>query len=523
MKRIMIMLLAALIVLTGCDLIMSEGTLFGTLEEENAAGIANGFSGGNGTAESPYLISNADQFRIIGTEDFQNELLKGENDDLYFRLTADIDLSDQEGYVAEVFSGTLDGDGHTIYGSNNMPYIFHYFFEDTTFRNFTVEFADENISLLYMGPSFLALEAFDDGVAVSTYGPGYLYDQKTLTLSLDNIDYAAAAGTYYTLGDNNFSFYMPNSVCAFYAYYDSDFYDAWSFKIYPGKESVTPIVYEINMAGCDVTGNYTGGFGNSGAAIFLGGQLCDAHVTMTDCSFNGVLEGYNVGLVFANKANCFPDNNNPSNDDLHFTAQDVTGSEIKSYSGKGSLAFSNFDWTFDGVTGTFTEVVGSQVMYITGSLGTEVGFPTELPAGAEYIDVKFSLPSVYWYHSESDKTPYGPTNSNNKTIRVNDFSELDNIYYARPISRLEAEESGKFGSINWQTAEEFAEGERFVFAEADGNWFLIIDYGDNVGRYTTDGTVHSDLTDYGYLKSIIVLARDSANKIASVSNLLELK
>jgi len=82
--------------------------------------VAESFAGGSGTAEDPYLIENGAQLAKIGSEG-------------YYRLTADIylnDTTDWENWTAEAgpanvwepipvgaaFSGTLDGDGHTVYG-----------------------------------------------------------------------------------------------------------------------------------------------------------------------------------------------------------------------------------------------------------------------------------------------------------------------------------------------------------------------------------------------------------------------
>jgi hypothetical protein len=69
-----------------------------------------GFAGGSGTAEDPYLIETEEQLNSIG----HNARLM----DKHFRVISDLNLTGLKYYmIAEkpyVFSGTLDGDDHTI-------------------------------------------------------------------------------------------------------------------------------------------------------------------------------------------------------------------------------------------------------------------------------------------------------------------------------------------------------------------------------------------------------------------------
>jgi hypothetical protein len=87
------------------------------------------FAGGNGTKESPYLISNEKQLRYLAEAINADETWEGK----YFKQTADIKLSDKEWlpigfaikakikgdpilYSAYPFRGNYDGDGYTITG-----------------------------------------------------------------------------------------------------------------------------------------------------------------------------------------------------------------------------------------------------------------------------------------------------------------------------------------------------------------------------------------------------------------------
>ena len=68
------------------------------------------FSGGNGTAEEPYLISTVDQFNMIKTGE--------EGKGIYYRLINDIDFKNAVraplGSADAPFGGVLDGDGYSL-------------------------------------------------------------------------------------------------------------------------------------------------------------------------------------------------------------------------------------------------------------------------------------------------------------------------------------------------------------------------------------------------------------------------
>ena len=74
-------------------------------EIEEEPDVANGFAGGDGSKGNPYRIKNSAQLRLISEY--------GSNKDVYFKLISDIDLNNKNWRPID-FSGTLDGDGHTI-------------------------------------------------------------------------------------------------------------------------------------------------------------------------------------------------------------------------------------------------------------------------------------------------------------------------------------------------------------------------------------------------------------------------
>lgn len=98
---------------------------------------AESFAGGDGSAATPYLIETAEQLRYL----LENYTKTGESKDKFFKITKDIYLNDisnvndpvdlwgKQNWLAgygetvpvpannvNLFEGTLDGDGHTIYG-----------------------------------------------------------------------------------------------------------------------------------------------------------------------------------------------------------------------------------------------------------------------------------------------------------------------------------------------------------------------------------------------------------------------
>lgn len=91
---------------------------------------------GTGSQESPYLIGSEADLRL-----FQQTVEQGSGVDKYYKLTADIDMSEQPmpaiGPQAHPFQGTFDGNGHSINGLvTEKGYLFHYL--QGTVKNLTL-------------------------------------------------------------------------------------------------------------------------------------------------------------------------------------------------------------------------------------------------------------------------------------------------------------------------------------------------------------------------------------------------
>ena len=77
----------------------------------------NPFSGGNGTEETPYLISSAEDWNTLA------DYVNNGNDDYKascYQLTQDISVTKMVGKEGKYFEGTFDGGGHTLTFSINI-------------------------------------------------------------------------------------------------------------------------------------------------------------------------------------------------------------------------------------------------------------------------------------------------------------------------------------------------------------------------------------------------------------------
>ncbi|MDR2046710.1 MAG: InlB B-repeat-containing protein [Clostridiales bacterium] len=92
-------------------------TLTARFSDNGGAGAAinpsAGFSGGEGTAASPYLIASAAELALVNSVNSENS-----GGILHFRLTADIDLRGADwtpiGSADSAFTGVFDGNGRTV-------------------------------------------------------------------------------------------------------------------------------------------------------------------------------------------------------------------------------------------------------------------------------------------------------------------------------------------------------------------------------------------------------------------------
>ena len=488
--------------------------------EAGEAGGLNGlFESGYGTEESPYEISTILQFLNIGSNAVQELILEGHNENLYFELTNNIDLRGHSGYVGTFFSGTLIGNNHTITGSNSIGYMFNYYFEQARFEDFTVVFDDSNITLIVSNPAMRAI-SYDSAEQIFTV------EDNTLSIVFDNVDFRAPAGNedyYYTVRDNNSALYLDGTVPEGFAVIDGEVQSETMWTYGAETQDGERITHIAEIKDCDVDADFIGGFSNSGAAIFVGGQFFDTQISITDCAFNGTLIGQYTSLLVANSNMCYPNNPSGFPYECKLTAENVRGGNIISLEGKGTLHFSNSGNTTaikaSNVTGNYQKLEPAKAISVSGNIQNgklQIAQNSTL-TDAEVYQVKLSLPSLYWYDSGINAGSTATTDSNTFTIEY-PVNETKDIYIAKPITRLEADAlSGtydEFAAINWNNAEVADNGLEYLFIDVDGTMFLVIDYSDYATDVLySDSGIPNDINDYKYSNLRIVIALDQDNNI----------
>jgi hypothetical protein len=161
----------------------------------------------------------------------------------------------------EMFEGTLDGQGYSIYTANaiNVEYLADSVTKTTVFKDFTM---------------------VESGHLVAVADAKYNYS----SITFDNVDYVSTDSTYYPV-DHNGSLYT--SYCYDYAV-------GWGGT--------------VNVVNCDVNMNLRGAT-SSNSAVFFGGYYFgyeECVLNVIDCSYTGTFIGNYVALVISNGQNYEP-------------------------------------------------------------------------------------------------------------------------------------------------------------------------------------------------------------------------
>ncbi|MDD4292120.1 MAG: hypothetical protein PHX51_07815 [Clostridia bacterium] len=127
---------------------------------------ATKFSGGNGTQEDPYLISNIQDWNDIDG----NYTFNTDNKAVYtyYQLTNDIDFGAEDTLLIRRFYGQIDGDGNTLTVSNVINTIGQ--FESSRnciFYHFIGKLVDFNVYFDNVASSLVAYDDFNDKQAVN--------------------------------------------------------------------------------------------------------------------------------------------------------------------------------------------------------------------------------------------------------------------------------------------------------------------------------------------------------------------
>ena len=464
------------------------------------------FGGGLGTEDAPYLISNVDQFLAL-----DNYSIDDINSDRFFKLTNDIDLSvlsPTKSYLLTAFGGTLDGDNHTIIGNNSAAYIFKYFVEDTTIKNVKMVADTTNLTIFF---GHKLIKGAYEGSTIP-------YSKSRVNITYYNVDFINPNSSYYNIGDDNCSLYSFDNTSYCELYSNQTYNDGWMEDL-RNNDSIVP--YYFIIEDCDVYGNYYGGFGNSGAAIFNAGQIYGGHILITNSSFNGLLKGVNVSLVMANSANF--KNPNTENNGLIVLENVINNGSIISYNNnrKSNLIFSN-NTVSDGDSGLIVgNCLGNLVQYAESDTET-VSFQKDAKlelsafnnANTKY-EMKLYLPTVYWFKNDNYIIQ---TNSNTFTF---DFTAESEVYYSKVLSTSDLE-LGKFSDVQEKLADwdsittKNSNGFKYQFVKVNNTAYLIIDYKSPTYKYYYSKGNKGEIKDIKYMSKALVLAYNG-NSIEDIS------
>lgn len=453
------------------------------------------FGGGLGTKEAPYLIYNIDQFLALNNISIQEI-----DTERWFELKADIDLSGltpSTSYLIKAFGGTLDGKGHTITGNNDLTYIFAYFVEDTTIKNLNMVADNENLTILF---GYKLIRSSYEGNKIP-------YSKEKVNITFSNVDYVNTTSHPYKVGDSNWSFYYNDNTSLCYLYKDGNFDTGWMEDLRKDGEYVHSY---YNIEDCDIYGNYYGGFSNSGAAIFNGGQIYGGHLTIKNSNFFGTLKGERVSLVMANYANF--QNNEHNNENIIVLENVKNNGTIMASDSSSNLIFSNKTIPADiGNNLIVGSCIGADVQRMdigSSASGFEKDNMLDLSSfndSNKTYEIKLSLPSKYWFIGDSY---VARTDSNTFAISITNDSQ---IYCAKVLSTSDLEDvrfaEVKDNLINWNNITTTdTEGTKYQFVTVDSGVYLVINYESDTYKYYYSKNNTGPIDNIRYLSKAIVFS-----------------
>lgn len=493
---------------TGLLTIMTKS--FSPFEVTYVIPVTPYWGNGNGTEEDPYLIKNLADFKKLGSKEWQAKIEEGLNEDIYYRLDSNIDLSNEAPATCfiKTFGGIFDGNGHTIKGNNNIKYIFYYLLEDTTIKNLNIDFDTESITRIW---SMTAIKGYKNGMGSDSDGDPLLlvaYDKEAINITLDNVNFVPQSNHSYYIGDNNSALYQDGTT-SYGSFLDEGKYSNFfiSQSVRCGEKVVK---YTITIKNCKVEGNYNGGFGNSGGAIFFGGQPWGADLVLEDCSFNGNHEGYYVGLVLGNASGCQMST---------ITLENVVNNgTISSCTDKGSLLYANRTNSKEATV--IGQIFGNEIKKMEPSLALSKPVQnqafdfTKIEGEAE---LKLFLPSVYTYEGE---TFIYQTNSNTVTIPVT--KTTNDIYLAKVVSTDDSIVD-KMSLQDWSNVSTATiEGIKYQFVDYNNEKYMVLNYGVSYSKFYTKDDKGAEV-EPALMKNAMLLQRGTSNEIKAVSTLITLK
>ena len=401
-----------------------------------------GFAGGFGTEKAPYLIATAEQFAKIG--EYSAEMV---DVSLYFALIDNIDLSSitfSNSYVALVFQGTLNGNGHNIVSNDKLTSLFCYSMGDVCYKDFTIVLKNE----LMRVTNSAALHSESD----------------VIKLVYDNVDVKGVVNAKYNLGGDNSAYYANGTFCS------AKVINASESTITIGNGVWTQNQY-VEIANCDVYVDFT--MVGDRAAVFCGGQVYSMHITITDSTYSGTFYGANPGLVFANHSFSSGENLVGSIDlkNVSLLGRLVCLNSISAH----GLSFANNAEELVGVSGAqnIVNCTSDETMNI---VANENGLYVITAAKDSLVDsylVQLSLGKLKWYDVDGNLTDIESSNHMISIAVSGDLISSAEIYKCAAYSKKQAEKANiDLTDATWNISEE---GSRYSFVNFNGTKILVLD------------------------------------------------
>ena len=440
------------------------------------------FAGGAGTEKSPYQIATAEQFKNIGT--FSDAM---KTKAFSFVLINDIDLTETDfsnGYVSEMFYGTLDGNNYSITTSSNISFLFKYANLVCTFKDYTIQLTDGLTRTNYMS-AFTSLKTENGAYIVP--------DDTKISISYINVDYKGETGVKYNLGGDNAAIYFTNNHAYFWDITTNDeiaheLINLESAPQYAAKQPAYMPLHDGLIEGCDVELDLvdTG----TRSAVFSGGQNYFFNLTIKDSSYKGTFQasqggallyanysGYGNGDVFEYAGAYKECWGKMENENVRLEGQ------IVCLTSTASMSFANNTKELSGIvkTGEFLILEKDATLGISLE-GNDYVISAATNANTEKYRVQLKLGTLYWYRDNTYSEKYAETSDFGLNILVSkeDISSTG-IKKSRAISLKEAIAQGIVANGN-QCTNVSEEGYKYCFVESSSYYYLVIDF-EGAGLY----------------------------------------
>lgn len=467
----------------GATILGSEisSVISGNGEKEVVEGTAindDTFAGGLGTENSPYLISNEEQF--LNIKNYEEEM---KTKSYFFKMTNHIDLSKSEvgSSVSKTFNGILDGSNFTLKVKDSMSYLFNFAVNDVCIKNLTYSLDESNVVIMFNRY----------GTTATNYSNGiYEASVDQVNLAIENVSIIGEKGKYYKFNDLNRGIitHCQSYLEILNAREIGGQPDSNGESYYGFTSDTSNCNTNTVIRNCNVSVNLSGSAGYN--AVFLGGQIGPGNdVLIENCDYSGVFVGEQVGMIFSNWNWCYDENQFMS----EITVNDVSVSgQIISRKNDGGVSFANNKYEFDGVSGKENIIkLGEDAQFsVTVDDTNKYVIKPALDENVSYYTLSFYLGELAFANSDYSIN-FGVSSNFNISIALDDFNV--EFYKVKRMTLKQAKDQGiDITDLEWKQS---LDGFTYAFAED----YLIIDF-ETSGqyRYFTNTEVSVKATVYAY-------------------------